>query len=291
MSFYNYYKILGLPLNASQDQIKTAYRALALKYHPDKNPGNRQAEEVFKVIAQAYEVLGDDRKKAAYDLQFVLLLTAIQQKLKEEPKTDRKKYGISKRIFKSKEQEVAEQIALYEHRIRQFSFVQRVGFHGVIALAGWLLVFKNWFIDIAGFEFAYIFLGIVVFMISCGNLFAAIFHELNYRYNRDLISYDFEKRTIRWLVATVVLGICAVIPISEYRFNYHMKHYPVYTMGTIEDLHYHSMDYQFDSHEGVIHKRQSIDSDAQFESVIGSTQIQVIYSSQNPRIAKVVFPK
>jgi hypothetical protein len=290
MSFYNYYKILGVPINASQDQIKNAYRVLAFKYHPDKNPGNPQAEDIFKVIAQAYDILGDDRKKEAYDLKFVLLLTAIQQKLKAQPKTDRKKYGISNRIFKSKEQEVAEQIAIYEYRIRQFSFAQRAGFHGCIALLGWLLVFKNWFIDIAGFEFGYIFLGMVVFMVSCGNLFAAIFHELNYQYNRNMITYDFEKRTIWFLVATVVLGICLVIPLSEYRFNYHMKHYPVYTIGEIEDLHEHSIDYQFNSHEGVIHKRQSINSDAQFESVIASTQIQVVYSSQNPRIARAVFP-
>ena len=63
----DYYEVLGVERSASADQIKKAYRQLALKYHPDKNPGNKKAEEKFKEAAQAYEVLGDSEKKAKYD--------------------------------------------------------------------------------------------------------------------------------------------------------------------------------------------------------------------------------
>ena len=63
----DYYDILEVSKNASQDEIKKAYRKQAIKYHPDKNPGDKQAEENFKEAAEAYEVLSDDQKRQKYD--------------------------------------------------------------------------------------------------------------------------------------------------------------------------------------------------------------------------------
>jgi molecular chaperone DnaJ len=63
----DYYNVLGVERNASQDEVKRAYRKLALKYHPDKNQGNKQAEEKFKVAAEAYEVISDPDKRRRYD--------------------------------------------------------------------------------------------------------------------------------------------------------------------------------------------------------------------------------
>jgi len=67
MTKKDYYDILGVSKGASQDEIKAAYRKMALKYHPDRNPGNKQAEEKFKEAAQAYEVLSDAQKRKQYD--------------------------------------------------------------------------------------------------------------------------------------------------------------------------------------------------------------------------------
>ena len=63
----DYYEILGVPKNAHQEEIKRAYRRLAMKYHPDRNPGNAEAEGKFKEAAEAYEVLSDDQKRQRYD--------------------------------------------------------------------------------------------------------------------------------------------------------------------------------------------------------------------------------
>lgn len=67
MAKRDYYEVLGVPKNADEGAIKKAYRKVALKYHPDRNPDNKEAEEKFKEAAEAYEVLSDADKKARYD--------------------------------------------------------------------------------------------------------------------------------------------------------------------------------------------------------------------------------
>ncbi|MEC5388025.1 molecular chaperone DnaJ [Uliginosibacterium sp. H3] len=67
MAKRDYYEALGIARDASEDDIKKAYRKMAMKYHPDRNPDSKDAEEKFKEIKEAYEVLSDDQKRGAYD--------------------------------------------------------------------------------------------------------------------------------------------------------------------------------------------------------------------------------
>src|SRR5450830_2145517 len=67
MAKRDYYEVLGLNRDASDDDIKKAYRKLAMKHHPDRNPDNPKAEEHFKEAKEAYEILSDGQKRSAYD--------------------------------------------------------------------------------------------------------------------------------------------------------------------------------------------------------------------------------
>ena len=67
MAKRDFYEVLGVNKNASPNELKSAYRKLAVKYHPDKNPGDKKAEEKFKEASEAYGILSDQEKKQNYD--------------------------------------------------------------------------------------------------------------------------------------------------------------------------------------------------------------------------------
>ena len=84
MAKRDYYDVLGVGKNASPEDLKSAYRKLAVKYHPDKNPGDTKAEDKFKEASEAYGILSDKEKKQNYDTLGMLLLKMEVEDLVED---------------------------------------------------------------------------------------------------------------------------------------------------------------------------------------------------------------
>ena len=81
MAKRDYYDVLGVSKSASPDELKSAYRKLAVKYHPDKNPGDKTAEDKFKEASEAYGVLSDKSKKENYDNNFLFHIFLLKEYL------------------------------------------------------------------------------------------------------------------------------------------------------------------------------------------------------------------
>ena len=91
----DYYEVLGVSKNASEDEIKKAYRKIAIKYHPDRNPDNKEAEEKFKEAAEAYSVLSDQQKRQKYSTR-----EYNRCKICGRPHAYLRKYGICRICFR-----------------------------------------------------------------------------------------------------------------------------------------------------------------------------------------------
>ena len=105
MAKRDYYDVLGVGKNASSDELKSAYRKLAVKYHPDKNPGDKVAEDKFKEASEAYGVLSDKSKKEKFDryTDTLLYLAARNEHVKNKiiPALKKKKIVICDRFIDS----------------------------------------------------------------------------------------------------------------------------------------------------------------------------------------------
>ena len=100
----NYYKILEVPENADISEIKKKYRKLAMKYHPDRNAGNEEAAKKFREITEAYEVLGNEKKREEYDFKRKNGDNRKKSKNKmenSEDKYSRNNFSFEKEFFKS----------------------------------------------------------------------------------------------------------------------------------------------------------------------------------------------
>ncbi len=111
------YEVLGVAKTASADEIKKAYKSLAMKYHPDKNPGNAEAEEKFKQINAAYDVLGDEAKRRDYDLQANQYQYQYQGQYSNEYQNQYQEYARQYQQYRNYQQEYQQQYD-YSRRYR-----------------------------------------------------------------------------------------------------------------------------------------------------------------------------
>ena len=145
MAKRDYYDILGVNKSASKDEIKKAYRKLALKYHPDKNPNNAEAEERFKQISAAYNVLGDENKKREYDMRLTGVFTFVPEETPEE-KLRKRREKVAQMRRQMKEREEREIKKVYETAKQKMPYKWRYTITAITSFFALFIILSNWYL-------------------------------------------------------------------------------------------------------------------------------------------------
>ncbi len=229
------YDILGIAKYASLDEVKKAFKRLALRYHPDKNPNNPQAEERFKEISHAYTILSDPETKDKYDIRLSGMFSYLKQHAGEEEqdkKEERRKKAAEAQKLK-RQREEKKIIADYE-KLQQTPYWIRTAFNVFLVLFGVRFVFHNWFYTEESFA-PYMHV-IALFFIVWGNV-----RQQNMQYTIFLYKNlkKEAKGTIGWRIARNMLaGVFISIALGIFSAHlmalYHFKNYSAYTEAKID---------------------------------------------------------
>lgn len=205
----NLYEIMGLPRYASLGEVKATFRRLAVQLHPDKNPGNVEAEELFKQISAAYDILGDEQKKRDYDLRLSGFY-AYQKTDGEAEKKKQQSEAIKKRKREKYERETREIRDAYLRAQKTMPYKWRYRLVVAGILLSMYIIITNWYsYDVLGERepaFFKMFFGYVVTLVCAVYFLNSLFKKWNAE-NLDK-PFRFEVRN---LISLFFLGYVGLI--------------------------------------------------------------------------------
>ncbi len=271
----SYYKVLQIPENATQEEIKSSYYRLAMEYHPDRNPDNPLAEEYFKRINEAYQVLRDPVKRQWYNL--------MQQGNIFSQTLDRRKYGTSRGPDPNRRKQREDSFEDDDKR----PFWLRVTFPGLTMIWGLLLIYNNWFITSKGLETAKVFFGIMLFLIASYFFVNNLYIYWLKKQSEGKLKFNPEQRSLVTYILLLFLTIPFFWGIGVVRKSWHLNHYGRITKAEVTELKSYGDDYQaeiiyFDEDNKAYTKR--IEFAFPFDLHINRTEIYMKYSTREPRI-------
>lgn len=227
----NFYEVLGLPRYASIDEVRATFRRLAVQYHPDKNPGDRQAEEHFKQIANAYSVLGDEEAKREYDLRLSgMYIYQREHKTAAETQAERRKQAqekLAERKRRQQEREAREIREVYEKAKRIMPYRWRYLISALLAVSALLLIVDNWFLydvyDERETSFAKMFAGYVISLATVLFFLNSLFKKWNAENLVKPFRFDIRSRIvtyfIAWLGFIFIFSFTAPAAFKEYQLE------------------------------------------------------------------------
>jgi hypothetical protein len=206
----NLYEILGLPRYASIGEVRATFRQLALKYHPDRNPGNAAAEELFKIISAAYDILGDETKKRNYDLRLTGIYTYQKTENPEEKLRQRKEQGQQRRQQKQKREE-AEIKQVYAKAQKKLPYKWRNGIAVGVMAVSLSIIIANWFkftmISSRDLSFFLMFVGYFSSLLACIFFLRSLFIKWNALTIDKPFKFDIRGRITTYFIAYVLFMI------------------------------------------------------------------------------------
>lgn len=282
----SFYSVLGLQDYASLTEVRRAFKQLAVRYHPDKNPGNRHAEELFKEISNAYNVLGEADSKQHYDLK----LSGINMFLKENKGEDEEEQRKKKReeLLRWRKKKEEEKITNDWTRLNTGTPLwMRHLLNYALMATGAILVFQSWFYTLETLSPVRIILAVI--LIIGGNI-----REQNLRYACYLykqlkgeISFSIPGRVVRNLIIGFVISGSSGIVGAHLMALYHFKNYSMITQAEVVVRFNAGWTYQYKYvvNGKAYHKPLPVDFIYKHQ---GDTALFVRYSSANPVYAKLI---
>lgn len=283
----SYYHILGLPDYANLTEVRRAFKQLAVRYHPDKNPGNHQAEERFKEISNAYNVLGETATKHEYDIRLSGMNMLIKQQDPAKEKEEKRKKMREELILRRKREAEEKIVGDWQKLQSGTPLWLRHSLNIGIMATGSILIFRNWFYTMDSFSPARLILAILFILI--GNV-----REQNLWYTRYLyqelkgkVKFKISGRVMRNLILGMTLSIVAGISAANLIQAYHFANYSAITSGDIEVKYKgnYTIYYKYTVQGKAYKKIMSIES---LQDLPRSRKVMVRYSTVNPIYAEIV---
>ncbi len=204
----NLYNILGLPNYASVDDVRATFRRLAVLYHPDKNPNNTEAEERFKQISAAYNVLGDENKKREYDMRLTGVFTFVPEETPEE-KLRKRREKVAQMRRQMKEREEREIKKVYETAKQKMPYTWRYTITAITSFFALFIILSNWYLyDYIGERetaFFKMFLGYIISLSSLMYFLSSLFKKWNAENIDRPFKFDIRNRITVFFILYIVL--------------------------------------------------------------------------------------
>jgi cation transport ATPase len=213
----NLYEIMGLARYASIGEVRAAFRRLAVLYHPDKNPGDAAAEERFKTISAAYDILGDETRKRNYDLKLTGIYTYVKTESPEEKLRQRKEQGQRRRQQKQKIEE-AEIKQAYTEAQKKIPYKWRNTIAAGAMSISLLLIISNWFkfamINGREWSFFLMFIGYFLSLLTVLFFLRSLFKKWNAMAIDRPFKFDIRNRITTYFIAYVLFmfGFSFTVP-------------------------------------------------------------------------------
>jgi curved DNA-binding protein CbpA len=282
----NYYEILGLRRYASINEVRVAFRHLAVKYHPDKNPGDKVAEEQFKSIANAYNTLGDEQKKRDYDIRLSGFYTYRQETPQEKR---RKAYEAAMRRWRiRREREEAEIKEDYARAIAFMPYKWRNIISLLCFLSGLLLIIDNWFLydvlEEKNQAFFIMFFGYALCLASFMFYITSLFKKWMAKSIVKPFRFDIHERIATIFILFIAFMSVYSITAPRAFKAYHLKVFGQYTEGIVINPGYVSGELRvYYQVNGKLYDKGLSRDAYRFRDVV-----VVKYSEKRPYIAEVV---
>jgi len=293
VSLHNYYKLLRISENASQKEIQTAYRKIALKYHPDKQPDEKGADEYFKIVTEGYNVLSNPRKKRGYD---ILIKNIEENKFKSrydktyERGDNRHPENIKSKLERIKKFKERESIELFNKRERKLSHKYRYPIIVLLIMSGYLYVFNKWFVNEVSADYLFIISGFFIYIVSTYYITNHLYIHLKaMNLIGKFLQYPFEKTSLILFLILVIGGPISITILNSIKKQYHLTNHSILILPDRVNVVYDKAFFTFKIGEEIIYKSTTDYTREELGYKLKRQKPVVRISVYNPKICRLEF--